>query len=132
MRTGRPRNTSTSSPTSRRHDWAEDKALSTEIKDLGARDVSLNLVRVVGESNENLAVSDLAGFVEVAAAKVPVTFGAKVSNFGTREASDVAVGILVDGNRLPATKVIPKIAAGRRSICRSKRSSTRPVRIACS
>ncbi|AMV19867.1 BatA domain-containing protein [Planctomyces sp. SH-PL14] len=96
----------------RRHDWAEDKALSTELKDLGGADVSLNLVRVVGESNENLAVSDLAGFVEVAAAKVPVTFGAKVSNFGTREASDVAVGILVDGNRLPATKVIPKIAAG--------------------
>jgi len=96
----------------RRHDWAEDKALSAELKDLGGADVSLNLVRVVGESNENLAVSDLAGFVEVAAAKVPVTFGAKVSNFGTREASDVAVGILVDGNRLPATKVIPKIAAG--------------------
>jgi hypothetical protein len=96
----------------RRSDWAEDKGLSQELRDLSTSDVTLNLVRVIGESNENLAVSDLMGFVEIAAAKVPVTFHAKVSNFGTREATDVSVGILIDGNRLPATKVIPKIAAG--------------------
>lgn len=96
----------------RRSDWSDDKGLGQEITDLGAAGIELNLVRVIGESNENLAVSDLAGFVEVAAVKVPVTFRAKVSNFGTREVTDVSAGILVDGNRLPASKVIPRIAAG--------------------
>lgn len=96
----------------RRSDWGEDKGLSQELTDLAGSDIALNLVRTVGEGNENLAVSDLVGFVEVAAVKVPVTFRAKVSNFGSREVTDVSAGILVDGNRLPASRVIPKIAAG--------------------
>jgi hypothetical protein len=96
----------------RRRDWFDNKALAATLRALAEADVAVNLVRTVGDAHENLAVTDLSGAVEVAAAGVPVSFTARVANFGTREATDVRLGVAVDGRSLPMNLVLERVEAG--------------------
>ncbi|REJ90402.1 MAG: VWA domain-containing protein [Planctomycetota bacterium] len=96
----------------RRPDWFDNKAVAGALTALDEENVSVNLVRSVGETHENLALVDLSGEVEVAAAGVPVRFKVKVANYGTREAEGVRVSLAVDGRNVPRNLVFETIDAG--------------------
>ncbi|MEW4526985.1 BatA domain-containing protein [Maioricimonas sp. JC845] len=97
----------------RQDDWFDNARLGETVRELDAADISVNLVRVIDDVHENLAITELTGSVEAAAAGVPVSFTATVSNYGTREAEDVRLGVFVDGQQLPMNLVFPSIEAGK-------------------
>lgn len=96
----------------RQSDWIGSQSVSAALAALDEAEVRLNLVRVVGEAHENLAVTDLTGAVEVAAAGIPVELAATIQNFGPREATDVRLSIAADGERLPMNRLFEAIPAG--------------------
>ena len=96
----------------RRPDWFDNKAVAGVLRALDEESIAVNLVRSVGETHENLALVDLTGEVEVAAAGVPVSFKVKVANYGTREAKGVRVSLAVDGRNVPRNLVFETIGAG--------------------
>ncbi len=99
----------------RRINWIDNKTAISAIQALEAAKISVNLVRCVGDSHENLGVEDLGGEVEVAAAGVPVTLSATVRNWGTRAATNVSGAVFVNGNRLPRTIDFQTIPPGQSS-----------------
>jgi hypothetical protein len=96
----------------RRRDWFDNKAVAGVLKQLDEGDVAINLVRTMESPHENLAVTELSGAVEVAAAGVPVTFQVKVANYGTRATDGVRVAMAIDGRAVPKNIVFDTIAAG--------------------
>lgn len=96
----------------RRADWFDNQALAATLRALDEAQVAINLVRTVGEPHENLAITDLSGAVEVAAARVPVTLNVEVANFGTRSAEGVRVAVAVNGRQIPMNLVFDSIEAG--------------------
>jgi hypothetical protein len=96
----------------RRGNWFDNKSLAATLKALDQAKVAINLVRTVADAHENLALTDLSGAVEVAAAGVPVTLNVKVSNFGTRAAEGVRVGVAVDGRQVAMNLVFDSIGPG--------------------
>ena len=96
----------------RRRDWFDNKSIAAVLRTLDENDVAVNLVRAVESPHENLAVTELSGAVEVAAAGVPVAFQVKVANYGTRAAEGVRVAMTVDGRPVPRNVVFESIEAG--------------------
>ncbi len=96
----------------RRRDWFDNKSIAAVLRVLDQNDVAVNLVRTVESPHENLAITDLSGAVEVAAAGVPVTFQVKVANTGTRAADGVRVAMSVDGRPVPKNIVFDSVEAG--------------------
>lgn len=97
----------------RKSDWVGTPTVSEAIKSLDESDVSISFVRAVPASHENLAIINLTGAVEVAAAGIPVQLSVTVENFGQREATDVPVSVVADGERLPLNLRFESIAAGK-------------------
>jgi hypothetical protein len=96
----------------RQSDWLDQPKLLAEVTDLGKADVAVNLVRVIGESSPNLAVTSVTGDLNVAAAGVPVRVSIGVTNFGESPAENVSVGATQDRQKLPIAERIPKIEPG--------------------
>lgn len=96
----------------RRSDWIGSQATSGIVDALADADVTVNFVRAISDSHENLAVVDLAGAVEVAAAGIPVELTAKIQNQGAREATDVRLSVTTDGQSLPLNLLFDSIPAG--------------------
>ncbi|RLS51896.1 MAG: VWA domain-containing protein [Planctomycetota bacterium] len=96
----------------RRVDWNDDAGLTTELKACDAAGVSLNLVRLVPEPHENLAVTELTGSVETAAVGVPVSLRATIANYGTREIAGTKLSVAIDGQMLNRRETIPTVPAG--------------------
>lgn len=84
-------------------DWVESAAAAEAMQQFATLGARVNLVRCSPQTHENVGIVELSGAVEVAAVGVPVTFTAKVRNFGTRVADPVRAQIFVDGERLPRT-----------------------------
>ena len=96
----------------RKSDWIGSQATTGLLRTLDETGVAVNLVRTVGVGHENLAVTDLTGAVEVAAAGIPVELTAKVQNFGAREQVDVRLSVTADGQSLPLNLLFESIPAG--------------------
>ena len=96
----------------RQADWLDDKASMAALRDLDTSGVHVNLVRAVGETHDNLAVTRLTGDLQAAARGVPVAFQVEVANYGERNATDVRLTVAADGAPLPLTLEFPTIAAG--------------------
>ncbi|MFK7822204.1 MAG: CARDB domain-containing protein, partial [Planctomycetaceae bacterium] len=93
-------------------DWSAQPAVADVIESLDGADITVNLVRVVPDLHPNLAVTQLLPKGANPAVGVPVQFQIGVQNFGERVARDVALSILVDGQRLPITVQFAKIEPG--------------------
>ncbi len=96
----------------RSSDWTGSQSVRAALADLAEADVSLSFVRAIGDAHENLAVTQLTGAIEVAAAGIPVELTATVQNFGSREREDVRLSVTADGERLPVNHVFESIPAG--------------------
>ena len=96
----------------RKPDWYDNGALVSELEALDNAQVSLNLVRLVGEQHENLGITELSGAVETAAVGVPVILRAKVLNSGQREATTAKLAVSIDGLALNRREALPPIPAG--------------------
>lgn len=96
----------------RQQDWIDQPKLLAEVADLGQSDVAVNLVRVVDEETANVAVTTVAGDLDVASAGIPVRVSVGVTNFGSSPAEDVAVGVTQDRQKLPLAERIAKIEPG--------------------
>ncbi len=93
----------------RTQEWFDNKALADVLKDLDDAGVAVNLVRTVDAQHQNVAITDLTGSVEVAAAGIPVSLQVSVANYGSRLAEDVRVGLSVDGRAVPMNLVFETI-----------------------
>jgi hypothetical protein len=98
----------------RSSDWLGSRSATGVLQSLSEANVTINFVRSVSEPHENLAVVDLTGAVEVAAAGIPVELVAAVQNFGTREATNVRLSVTADGQSLPLNLLFEAIPAGER------------------
>lgn len=96
----------------RHRDWVGQPAIIDTIKSLDQAGISLNIARVVADVHGNLGVTRLTSLTANPAAGVPVRFQIAVRNFGDSVARDVALAVLVDGQRLPITVRFEKIEAG--------------------
>jgi hypothetical protein len=95
-------------------DWLGSRSAAGVLQALSDGSVTINLVRAVSEPHDNLAVVDLSGAVEVAAAGIPVELVAAVQNFGTREATNVRLSVTADGQSLPLNLLFDAVPAGER------------------
>ena len=93
----------------RERDWQDQKAISTAIEELTAAGVSVNLVRTVPDHHANLAVTELSGDVQVAAADVPLRLKVAVKNFGMQVATDVRLALFDNAEKIPTSVVFEKI-----------------------
>lgn len=93
-------------------EWTEDAALATAVHDMAAAGISTNLARTVPERHANLAVTELSGQLQIAAAEIPLRLRVKVESFSDRVVENVRVALTVDGTKLPRNLVIPKLEAG--------------------
>ncbi|MCA9054932.1 MAG: BatA domain-containing protein [Planctomycetaceae bacterium] len=96
----------------REGDWIDDQAAVAALQELDRAEVTVNLVRSVGETHDNLAVTQLTGDLQAAARGVPVAFQVEVTNTGPRTAEDVRLTVAADGERLPLTIEFPAIESG--------------------
>ncbi|MBI3860383.1 MAG: BatA domain-containing protein [Planctomycetia bacterium] len=96
----------------RRHDWDENAALASSLREMYLDKVTVNLVRTTGESHSNLGITSLTGTVSAAAVNVPLRLSATVRNYGEQVAQDVRLTVLVDGQKRPAIETIEKIDPG--------------------
>lgn len=96
----------------RRPDWYDNGTLVSELESLDRSNVSLNLVRLVEDQHENLAITELTGAVETAAVGVPVSLRALVMNSGKREIPSAKLSVALDGQTLNRREPIPPIPAG--------------------
>ncbi len=97
----------------RKRDWVGTSTVREAMKSLDEADVGISFVRAVPASHENLGITGLTGAVEVAAAGIPVELIVSVENFGQREATDVRVSVVADGERLPLNLSFKSIAVGK-------------------
>jgi hypothetical protein len=96
----------------READWQEQQSIGRIVKELDSAGVTLNLVKTVGQRNQNLGITELTGHLQIASAGVPVRFSVTVQNFGDQVASRVGVAIFQDGQKLPLAVNFDKIEAG--------------------
>ncbi|MCA9024987.1 MAG: BatA domain-containing protein [Planctomycetaceae bacterium] len=97
----------------RKSDWVGAPTVTETIKALDESQVSINFIHAVPDAHENLGITIVTGAVEVAAAGIPVQLSATVQNFGQREATDVRLSVIADGERLPLNLLFESIAAGK-------------------
>ena len=96
----------------REGDWTAQPAIVDVIESLDEAGISVNVARVVPELHSNLALTRLTALGSNPAVGVPVRFQIGVQNFGENVAKDVALSVLVDGQRLPITVQFAKIEPG--------------------
>ncbi|NOX55001.1 MAG: VWA domain-containing protein [Planctomycetes bacterium] len=96
----------------RQIDWQDQTALSKALRGLHESGVTLNLVRTVSAMHQNLAVTELTGDVQVAAAGVPIRLKVAVKNMSDQLAQNVRLIVLQDGQKLPLTIQFESIEAG--------------------
>jgi hypothetical protein len=96
----------------REGDWEDQQSLARTVQELDSAGVTINFVKTVERRNQNLGITSLTGDVQVASARVPVRLSVGVQNFGDQVASNVSVGVLQDGQKLPLTINFDKIEAG--------------------
>lgn len=94
-------------------DWESQQAITDAIRTLDKDDISVNLVKTVPQRNENLAVTDLSGDLQVAAAGVPLRLKVKVHNFSETVAKNVGLSVYQDGRKLPFVLRFDKIEPGK-------------------
>jgi hypothetical protein len=94
-------------------DWRDRPALRAAFVAVSKTGATIDLARVVTESHENLAITDLGGEVRTAAAGVPVRLTATVHNFGNKVATNVRLAVLADGALLARTVEIERLEAGK-------------------
>ncbi len=96
----------------RERDWTAQPGVGDAIKSLDEAGINVNIARVVPDVHGNLAVTRLVSLTSNPAVGVPARFQIGVQNFGENVAKDVALSVLVDGQRLPITIQFQKIEAG--------------------
>ncbi len=96
----------------RKIDWQNQGALGSLVRRLDAAGVAVNLVKTVPHRDENLAISDLSGDLQVSAAGVPLRLKIAVKNVGEQVARDVRISIVQDGQKLPLAIHFDKIEGG--------------------
>jgi hypothetical protein len=97
----------------RAKDWRDRPALRGAFQAVAKTGASIDLARTVGESHDNLAITDLGGEVRTAAVGVPLRLSATIHNFGSKVAKHVRLGVLADGTRLARTVEIEQLEAGK-------------------
>jgi len=90
-------------------DWQDQKGLSSAVSELTDAGVAVNFVRAVPEMHSNLAVTELTGDIQVAAADVPLRLRVGVKNYGDNVAADVRLAIFDNDEKIPASIVFEKI-----------------------
>lgn len=93
----------------REHDWQDQRALAAAIEELTKSGVTVNLVKTVPERHANLALSELSGATQVAAAGVPLRLTIGVKNFSDQAAKDVRIVLSDDDHRVPASVLFESI-----------------------
>jgi hypothetical protein len=93
----------------RERDWRDQKAIAGVIEELESAGVVVNLVKTVPQTHANLALTELSGAVQVAAAGVPLRLKLGVTNFGTQPVTEVRIALTDDNVKLPLSVVIDRI-----------------------
>ncbi len=93
----------------RERDWQDQKAISAAIDELTSAGVAVNLVRTVPEQHANLAVTQLSGDIQVAAADVPLRLKVAVKNTSTQVANEVRLALFDNDEKIPVSVVFEKI-----------------------
>lgn len=93
----------------RERDWKDQKAIAAAVGELTAAGVTVNLVKTVPKRQANLALTELSGAVQIAAAGVPLRLKVGVTNYGEQAVKDVSVALSDDGVKLPVSAVFDKI-----------------------
>lgn len=93
----------------RERDWKDQKAIAGAIGELTSAGVTVNLVKTVPQRQANLAVTELSGAVQIAAAGVPLRLKVGVTNYSEQAVKDVRVALSDDGVKLPVSAVFDKI-----------------------
>jgi hypothetical protein len=96
----------------RAKDWRARPALRNAFLAAAKTGASIDLARTVGESHDNLAITDLGGEVRTAAVGVPLRLSVTVHNFGSKVAQNVRLGVLADGTLLARSVEIDQIEPG--------------------
>ena len=96
----------------RNDDWEDQKALTEIIAELDTAEVAINLVKTVGQRNQNLGLTKLTGDVQVASVEVPVRLTVGVKNYGDQLAKSVSLGIFQNGQKLPLAVNFDRIEPG--------------------
>jgi hypothetical protein len=95
----------------REKDWRDRQALRSAFLAAAKTGASIDLAKTVGETHDNLAITDLGGEIRTAAVGVPVRLSATVRNFGSKVAQNVRLAILADGVALARSIEIDKLEA---------------------
>ncbi len=102
----------TSSPTSARRTGRIGPPCGAAFLAATKTGASIDLARTVGESHDNLAITDLGGEVRTAAVGVPLRLSVTVHNFGSKVAQNVRLGVLADGTLLARSVEIEQLDPG--------------------
>jgi hypothetical protein len=95
----------------RAKDWRDRPALRAAFLAAAKTGASIDLAKTVGETHDNLAITDLGGEVRTAAVGVPVRLSTTVRNFGSKVAKNVRLAILADGVALARSVEIEQLEA---------------------
>ena len=93
-------------------DWQDRPALRSAFLAATKTGASIDLARTVGESHDNLAITDLGGEVRTAAVGVPLRLSVTVHNFGSKVAKNIRLGVLADGTLLARSIEIEQLDPG--------------------
>jgi len=93
-------------------DWESQQAIAEAIRTLDKEGITVNLVKTVPQRNDNLAITEFSGDLQVAAAGVPLPLKVKVRNFGQTVVQNVPLLVYQDGRKLPFAVQLGKIEAG--------------------
>lgn len=97
----------------RRTDWVGEQAITGAIKELDKAKVTVNLVKVVSERHENLALTTMTGQLHTVTVGFAVRLKIGVTNFGKNVANNVRVSLKLDGDKLPLVVPFERIEAGK-------------------
>lgn len=95
----------------REKDWRDRPALRAAFLAASKTGASIDLAKTVGETHDNLAITDLGGEIRTAAVGVPVRLSATVRNFGNKVAKNLRLAILADGVALARSVEIEELEA---------------------
>ncbi len=95
----------------RKNDWEGQTAVGEAIQALEQQNIAVNLVKTVATFQGNLAVTRLAGDLQIAAPGIPVRFRTEIKNYSDQLANNVALSLFADGKKLPLSVNIEEIKA---------------------
>lgn len=93
-------------------DWLERPDVAASVRAAAEAGLAVNLVKTVPRESENLAITELDGDLQVAAAGVPLRLRVTVKNFRSRAAEQLRLTLTVDGRSLPRSLVFERIDPG--------------------